>query len=471
MIETVSLRQVPPPNMAPIDFETEVVSLPLQGRLPDGLRGTLVRNGPNPRVPDPKEHWFVGDGMLHAFTIADGQVHYRNRWVRTERWQAADAAARNPAARLHNEPPESAPPAQNNGAANTNVIRHAGRVLALEEAHLPIAMDLATLATLGSTDFGGGLHDRFTAHPKTDPDTGELLFFGYGWPESLSSGMNFGTISKDGRVTRFERFEAPYPSMVHDFAVSAGHVLFPVMPLTASRARAEAGRPPFAWEPQYGTRVGIMPRHGSVADLAWWSGPACYVFHVMNAWDFDGSVFADVMRYDTPPLFPLPDGSRVSEAPPLARLVRWQFDLADPKRELRETLLEKIPGEFPRIDDRRAGLPYRHGWFAGHALGAGGEPRMYASVVHLDHATAQRDIYTFDAPDHVSEPVFVPRAPDAEEGDGWLLATVWRGATNCSDLVIFDARHVAAGPVCMASLPHRVPDGFHGNWFAADPAA
>ncbi|HXE21294.1 MAG TPA: carotenoid oxygenase family protein [Rhodoferax sp.] len=471
MIETVSLRQVPPPNMAPIDFETEVVSLPLQGRLPDGLRGTLVRNGPNPRVPDPKEHWFVGDGMLHAFTIADGQVHYRNRWVRTERWQAADAAARNPAARLHNEPPESAPPAQNNGAANTNVIRHAGRVLALEEAHLPIAMDLATLATLGSTDFGGGLHDRFTAHPKTDPDTGELLFFGYGWPESLSSGMNFGTISKDGRVTRFERFEAPYPSMVHDFAVSAGHVLFPVMPLTASRARAEAGRPPFAWEPQYGTRVGIMPRHGSVADLAWWSGPACYVFHVMNAWDFDGSVFADVMRYDMPPLFPLPDGSRVSEAPPLARLVRWQFDLADPKRELRETLLEKIPGEFPRIDDRRAGLPYRHGWFAGHALGAGGEPRMYASVVHLDHATAQRDIYTFDAPDHVSEPVFVPRAPDAEEGDGWLLATVWRGATNCSDLVIFDARHVAAGPVCMASLPHRVPDGFHGNWFAADPAA
>jgi carotenoid cleavage dioxygenase len=255
--------------------------------------------------------------------------------------------------------------------------------------------------------------------------------------------------------------------MVHDFAVSAGHVLFPVMPLTASRARAEAGRPPFAWEPQYGTRVGIMPRHGSVAGLAWWSGPACYVFHVMNAWDFDGSVFADVMRYDTPPLFPLPDGSRVSEAPPLARLVRWQFDLADPKRELRETLLEKIPGEFPRIDDRRAGLPYRHGWFAGHALGAGGEPHLSASVVHIDHATPRRDIHTFDAPDHVSEPVFVPLAPDAGEGDGWLLATVWRAAEDRSDVAVFDTAGIERGPIATIRLPHRVPAGFHGNWVAA----
>ncbi|MEO6973482.1 MAG: carotenoid oxygenase family protein [Rhodoferax sp.] len=471
MNETVPLHSAPPPNMAPFGFETEVASLPLRGRLPDGLRGTLVRNGPNPRVPDPREHWFLGDGMLHAFTIGDGQVNYRNRWVRTARWEAADAAAHNSPNGAHNGPSEDAPDIESNGSANTNVIRHAGRVLALEEAHLPIVMDLPTLGTLGSTDFGGGLHDRFTAHPKTDPATGELLFFGYGSPESLSSGMNFGAISKDGRVTRYERFEAPYPSMVHDFAVSAGHVLFPVMPLTASRERAEAGRPPFAWEPHYGTRVGIMPRDGSTADLVWWSGPPCYVFHVMNAWDADGSVFADVMQFDTPPLFPMPDGSRISDVPSTGRLVRWQFDLSDPKREMRQTVLEETPGEFPRIDDRRAGLPYRHGWFAGHAMGVDGEPHLYGSVVHIDHAESKRDIHTFDAPDRVSEPVFVPRAPDAPEGDGWLLATVWRGATNRSDLVIFDARRVAAGPICVASLPHRVPDGFHGNWFAADLAA
>jgi carotenoid cleavage dioxygenase len=74
----------------------------------------------------------------------------------------------------------------------------------------------------------------------------------------------------------------------------------------------------------------------------------------------------------------------------------------------------------------------------------------------------------FPAPEVVSEGVFVPRAPDAEEGDGWLLATVWRSATNTSDLVIFDARALAKGPVCTVSLPHRVPVGFHGNWFGEE---
>lgn len=460
-------RSAPPPNMAPIDFETEAGPLPLKGTLPAGLCGTLVRNGPNPVVPDLKEHWFSGDGMLHAFSLADGEVHYRNRWVRTARWQAA-AEGRGLAGGFQKAPLSEAPKQQHDdGSANTNVIGHAGRVLALEEAHLPVAVTLPTLTTLGATDFDGGLHGSFTAHPKTDPKTGELLFFGYGTLTPLSNGMSFGVMSPQGRVTRFERFEAPYASMVHDFMVTDRHAMFPIMPLTASMERAKSGRPPYAWEPEYGTRVGLMPRDGSTADIVWWRGPACYVFHVMNAWEADGSLFADVIQFPTAPLFPKPDGSPVSDAPPISQLVRWRFDLSSPVHEFTQTPLEDLPGEFPRIDERFAGLPYRHGWYVCRGTSGPGEaPRLYAGLVHIDHTTAKRDIFMFPAPDVVSEGVFVPRAPDAEEGDGWLLATVWRGATDTSDLVIFDARALAAGPLCVASLPHRVPVGFHGNWFA-----
>ncbi len=458
-------RSTPPPNMAPIDFETELGLLPLQGTLPAGLRGTLVRNGPNPVVPDPKAHWFAGDGMLHSFTLADGEVRYRNRWVRTDFWRAA-AEGRDLAGGFQTAPTGEAPTQHDDGTANTNVIGHAGHMLALEEAHLPMEIDLPTLDTLGATDFGGGLHGSFTAHPKTDPRTGELLFFGYGTPERLSNGMSFGVISPEGRVTRFERFEAPYASMVHDFMVTDRHVMFPIMPLTGSMDRAKSGRPPYAWEPEYGTRVGLMPRDGSTADIVWWRGPACYVFHVMNAWEAEGSLFADVIQFPTPPLFPRPDGSPISDKTPPSRLVRWQFDFSNPSREFTQTQLEEIPGEFPRIDERFAGLPHRHGWYVRRAVSGPGEPqRLYAGLMHIDHTTPKRDMYLFPAPDMVSEGVFVPRAPDAEEGDGWLLATVWRGATNTSDLVIFDARAIAAGPVCVASLPHRVPVGFHGNWF------
>jgi carotenoid cleavage dioxygenase-like enzyme len=159
-------RSAPPPNMAPIDVETDAGPLPLKGTLPAGLRGTLVRNGPNPVRPDPKEHWFAGDGMLHAFSIGDGKVHYRNRWVRTQRWHAAAEGQDLPGGFQEALLNSGQKPPHDDGSANTNVIGHAGRVLALEEAHLPVEVALPTLATLGANDFGGGLQGSSPRTPR-----------------------------------------------------------------------------------------------------------------------------------------------------------------------------------------------------------------------------------------------------------------------------------------------------------------
>jgi hypothetical protein len=54
------------------------------------------RNGPNPQFAprDANHHWFIGDGMIHAFHIADGRVSYRNRWVRTPKWELEHKAHR-----------------------------------------------------------------------------------------------------------------------------------------------------------------------------------------------------------------------------------------------------------------------------------------------------------------------------------------------------------------------------------------
>jgi len=453
------------PNRAPIDFETELPALPLQGKLPAGLRGTLLRNGPNPLRPDAAAHWFVGDGMLHAFEIADGQVRYRNRWVQTERLARQRQVLSGSLAVDQIEQPDD-------GVANTNIVAHAGRVYALEEAHLPVEIALPSLATRGASTFGGTLpQGPFTAHPKTDPATGEMLFFGYGAPERLSAGMSFGVLSPQGQVTQFEHFEAPYASMVHDFAITDRHVIFPVLPLTGSLARAQAGRPPYAWEPEYGARVGLMPRGGSVQDIVWWEGPACFVFHVMNAWEEDSptgrNLFMDVMQFERPPLFPLPDGKSAGAEP--AQLTRWRFALDGASRRFDTERLAELPGEFPRIDDRYTGLRHTHGWYAGGYIERDSSDPVQAvsALVHWTRESDALDIYPLPLGDHCSEPVFVPRAADAPEGDGWLLVLIYRGATQCSELAIFDAGRLAAGPQCVASLPHRVPDGFHGNWFDA----
>jgi carotenoid cleavage dioxygenase len=452
-------------NLPAVDFETDLGPLPVAGRVPPELAGMLVRNGPNPLFPEPTQHWFAGDGMLHAFHFADGEVHYRNRWTRTDRWQAQKAAGQDLSTNFKRKSTDGA--AADEGVANTNVLAHAGRLLALEEGHLPVRVTAPDLETLGGFDFGGAIDGPFTAHPKIDPQTGELLFFGYGTPEWLGAGMSFGSIEAAGKVTRFERFEAPYAAMVHDFAVTARHVLFPVMPLTASRERAESGRPPFAWEPELGTRVGILRRDRSVDSLEWWTGPSCYVFHVMNAWEADGVIFADVMQSAAPALFPRPDGSPVEDAGG-TRLCRWTFDTRSADRTFRHDWLCEIRGEFPRIDDRFTGLAYRHGWFAGHGEE---DTQLFSRIVHIDHRAGTLDVFALLDTDSTSEPVFVPRAPDAPEGDGWLLAVVFRSEAHRSDLIVLDAQDLASGPVATIRLPHRVPNGFHGNWIAAGDAA
>ena len=230
------------------------------------------------------------------------------------------------------------------GVANTHVLPHAGRLLALEEAHLPTRLDPATLATLGTEDFGGALSGRFTAHPKRDPATGQLVFFSYSATGPLTPGMSWGTIEADGRVSRLEIFEAPYCSMVHDFGVSARHVVFPVLPLTGSMERRMAGAPPFAWEPERGGFLGVLRRDAGAASLVWQEVEARFVFHVMNTWDDGEAVVMDVVEYDHAPLFPRADGRPME--PPAARLCRWRIDPAG-RRPLQRETLHDAPASSP----------------------------------------------------------------------------------------------------------------------------
>jgi carotenoid cleavage dioxygenase len=184
----------------------------------------------------------------------------------------------------------------------------------------------------------------------------------------------------------------------------------------------------------------------------------------MNAWTEGTKVFADVMKFEVAPLFPNADGTPTDPAKAQARLVRWTFDLAGNTNGYTEVPLDDAFGEFPRLDERRTGLSYRHGVIAANLARAKGDGGVMNSVVWYDHEKGARSVFTFGPADGISEPVFVPRSATAAEGDGWLLTVVYRAAENRSDLAVLDTSDVAAGPVAVAKLPHRVPYGFHGNW-------
>ena len=311
-VETKAVRS----NLAPIPMECDAPHLKIVGELPRELNGTLYRNGPNPQFEAPGSHWFLGDGMLHAFHLENGRASYRNRWVRTPKWQAEHDAGRALFGGFGGRKLPDAPATSctDSGVANTNIIFHGGRLLALEEGHMPTEIEPGTLNRLGYCDYGKGIAGPFTAHPKVDPVTGEMVFFGYNAAGPLTPALSFGSVNAAGVVTRFDRFEAPYASMVHDFIVTENHLLFPILPITGSMERAMRGKPAYAWEPEKGAYVGVMKRNGSTKDLVWFRAESCYVFHVMNAWEEGDKIIADVMQFEEAPLFTHPDGSPTDPA-------------------------------------------------------------------------------------------------------------------------------------------------------------
>jgi carotenoid cleavage dioxygenase-like enzyme len=451
-------------HFAPISFEADAAHLPIWGEVPNDLCGMLYRNGPNPQFAprDSNYHWFNGDGMIHAFHVEDGRVSYRNRWAQTPKFLAEREAHRALYGSWGN--PMTTDPSvrgKDGGVANTNIVWHGGKLLAIEEAHQPFALDPDTLASQGYWDFAGALKTgRFTAHPKLDPETGEMVFFGYNVGGRFTNTIAYGFVDRTGRLTRLQAFEAPYSALVHDFLVTRNYLLFPILPLTGSLERAMQGAPAFAWEPEKGGHVGVVRRDGASSTMRWFRCDPCFVPHGMNAYEDGNKIVAHVMQLAAPPTLD-PKGNR-DPAKGVGRLHRWTFDLASASDGFMREPIDDLPADFPRLDERFALNPYRYGFFA--AIEKTEHVDTFDLLVRLDLKTGQRTTYRVPKGDALSEPVFVPRSDRSTEGDGYLLATISRGAEKRSDLAMFDAATLDDGPIALAQLSHRVPLGFHGNW-------
>jgi carotenoid cleavage dioxygenase len=454
----------------PVRFEATAPDLIVDGELPADLAGVFYRNGPEPLYPtrEGDYHWFDGDGMVYAMHFQDGRVSLRNRWVRTEKFELEKAAGKRLFGMFGN-PMTSDPSVQGKhyNTGNTNIILHGGKLLALMEGSQPVAMDPFELTTLGVHDYDGTIASTFSAHPKIDYATGELVNIGAninGWTGEAA--LQYTITTAEGVVRHAVTIPIPHFALIHTFFLTENWVVIPVVPLDTDIQRGMRGGPMTAWNTGRPTKLAIMPREGMADDVRWFEFDPRHMFHECNAWEEDGKIIADVAAANGTALFPDQDGNWLTHAETKMSLRRWTIDIAG--ASMKEETLNDRDIQFPRPDDRLMSRKTRHAYGNMNLYSVDGRVDGMDAVLHFDTESGKEDYYHFGPGSAAGELVVAPRVGATHEGDGYAMTLVHRANSPTSELAIFHATDVAAGPIATVRIPFRVPSGFHCNYYSAD---
>ena len=463
---------------APSRVECDIYDLVLaSGKVPEEIDGSWYRSIPDPQYSPMlgDDTMLSGDGMVSRLSFESGHADFRMRYVQTERWKN-ERKARRSLHGLYRNPYTDDPSVRGKGrgVANTTPIYHGGRLLALKEDSRGWELDPLTLETRGEWDYQGKLKSQtMTAHTRLDPETGELFFFGYEAGGLATRDVAFCVADKNGNLIREEWFEVPYVSMMHDFAVTKEHVIFPVFPTTADLDRIKAGGAHWIWEPTKDTYVGIMPRAGSVKDIRWFRGPPTSAYHFMNAYTEGSKVHLDFGAGKVNPFPFIQKASNIDVHPSEAAgdYVRWTFDLARPSERWEEYKIGP-GGEMPRIAEKDFMVDYDIGYYQtynpenGPPLIAGPVGAGFNTVLRLEVKSGRLKGLAMPPGTTVQEEVHIPSKQPGHEG--YLAFVVDLHEKNLSEVWLVEAQHLEKGAIARLEIPLRLRVAVHGNWVPAE---
>jgi carotenoid cleavage dioxygenase-like enzyme len=459
---------------APVQTEHTVDDLEVvAGALPADLDGLFVRNGSNPAFDPPgRYHWFDGDGMVHGVRFGNGAASYRNRWVRTAGLEADLDAGRARLGGILEQPDFSVPGGPFKDTGNTDLVAHAGRLFALWWLSGAVhELDPTTLDTLGPCDFDGTLPVSMNAHPKVDPATGELVFTSY---SMLPPYLHHGVVGPDGTVTDLVPIDLPGARLQHDLAITPRFSVLFDMSMMFDPDLLAQGRTKVRFYRDLPSRIGILPRHGGGDDVRWFEVEPFFMYHVVNAHEEGDTVVLRGCRM-ADPLVGDPDNAHTAVArsrtiPHLGHLrlepVLWEWRCDLVTGTVSEGPLDDTVAEFPRIDDRHMGQPVRWSWSPTFA----DRPTLaFDGLVRHDLTTGATTTWRHPEGWLGNEAVFAPSSDPrrTDDGDGYLVTFVSEEHTGVSEVHVFDATDLAAGPVTRLGVPVRVPLGYHTEWMPA----
>jgi all-trans-8'-apo-beta-carotenal 15,15'-oxygenase len=447
------------------------------GKIPAGIEGTLFMNCPGRNKIGGQQygHWFDGDGMISAVTLKGGRVHYKNRYVRTPKYVNETAAQKILYRGVGTQIPGGilknmfrAP----GNAANTSVMLHAGKLLALWEGGKPYELDPSTLKTVGEYRYDGALRagQPFSAHPRLDPRDGTLYNFGvFGVPKPK---LHFYRIDRSGRmVANTSRYVGDY-SMVHDFAITERYAVFILCPAFM--------RKPFKFllgvnsifesiefDSTRSTKIIVLElATGKLVHEYEFDG--FFGFHIGNAREHAGVISVDALCVKNMDVMGrlanvfLERGDDFKFLDNGARFTRFTLNLASGAKH-QELVQGSIAGEFPSWNPRCTGLQNRYTWLS--TIIENGTPYGFNAVQKVDHQTGELKLHDFGSGRFTSEVNFIPAGEHTVEDEGYLISIVYNHARRKSEVVILDAREMR-DELAVIPLDHHVPFGFHGGFYS-----
>lgn len=461
-------------GFSPLEGEFELDALPVEGKLPPWLSGTLFRNGPGTWEAgrDKMRHWFDGLAMLHRFGFHGDRVSYANKYLQSPQYRHIQENGRIGYGEFATDPCRSifkrltsAFSPQFGSNASVSIHRLAGRFVALTETPLPVEFDPETLETVGVVEYEDGVQGIGTSpHPHTDPKSGDALNTITHFSRQ-SAYKIFRIPAKSGAPRREVIAEIPAaePAYMHSFGLTHRHVVLAEYPLVVNPLKMLLTGKPYAenlqWKPERPTRFHVIDRENGMLVGSWETG-AFFAFHHVNAFQKGGEVFVDLLAY--------PDDATIrdhymdalqSAKRPTATAELRRYRLKPGGSIGHETITDQ-PLELPRINyEANNGRDYSYAYGIGQDRAARTWPDRLVKVnVRDGSARAWREDGCYPG-----EPVFVP-APDGQSEDsGVILSVVLDTAAETSFLLVLDAGSFAE--VARARVPHHIPFGFHGQHF------
>ncbi len=455
----------------PIEREVTADGLEVTGIVPTDLNGVYLRNGPNPRYqPRGRYHVFDGDGMLHGAEFNNGQVTYRNRWIQTAGLKREEQVGRAIWPGLIERPDRSLEVAWGSDRwlkdnSNTDVVLFNGRALTtFYQCGDGYVVDPVSLATLGSLDLAALGVRSLSAHAMVDVHSGELLFFDYA---TQAPYMTYGVLAPDGKLKHHVPINLPGPRLPHTLAFTERHTILMDLPLFWDPELMNRDVHKVAFFRDLPSRFGIIPRYGDTASVRWFEAEPTYIYHICNAWEEGDEIVMDACRMRTPEPPPVPVGADISRMLAWgkldASLYRYRFNLAT--GGTREEWRDELFTEFPMINAGFAGRKSRYAY--NMIMDDSSTVLRFDGLAKYDLESGRAETWRFPAGCFASESPFAPRTDACEEDDGYVVTFVTDSATLASEIQIFDARHIADGPIGQVKLPQRVPPGFHSTWAPA----